>query len=167
MIKHTLHTSIATLLITAIPYAGYAMSGLGGGEIETFDHMEPVSDAELSKMRGGFITPGGLIIDFAISTRTLVDNQVISDVTYNAETLQNLSSGDELKNLIQIGGNNSLALDELANNPNIGIVIQNSLDEKVIQQFSILDVTVENFTKFQANKPLDNALFSAGVNGTQ
>lgn len=163
----SLITLSTAFFITVSPLAAQAMRAFDPNEVETFDHSEAVPDSELAKMRGGFITPGGLMIDFAITTRTLVDGAKVSDITMTAQDLQNLSSSQDLQKLIQIGGGNSVELNELANNPNVGVVIQNSLDEKVIQQFSILDVTVQNFEQFQANKPLDNALLAARTNPLQ
>lgn len=132
---------------------------------EAFYGLEPLADAELDRMRGGFVAPGGLLIDFTLSNRTLIDGEIISDFSLSAAELQTLSSPETLKRVVQLGDANNLALEELQNNPGVTLVIQNSLDEKVIQNFSILDVTVSNFTRFQNNRSLNNAIISANVEG--
>ena len=118
-------------------------------ESAEFDTATAVSDEELSTQRGGFITMGGMLIEFGLTTRTLVDGVAQNDISINSENLQQITP-DALRQVTQIGGGNNVGtLDALANNPGLLNVIQNSSNDKLIQNLSNLDIGVSNVATFK------------------
>ena len=118
----------------------------------------PVADEVLAQKRGGFITVGGLQIDFALTTRTLIDGVLERDLTVRSTSLQGLDV-DQLRQVIQIGQNNDFqSLDEVLNNPGVVTVIQNSADDRVIQNFNVLDLNVSNVDQVKASQPVTDFL---------
>jgi hypothetical protein len=121
----------------------------------------PLGNAQLAQLRGGFIAPGGLTIDFSLTSQTLVDGVIQRDLTLNSKQLQNIDV-QQLKQVIQIGANNNFeSLDALRDNPGLVTVIQNTRDAAVIQNFNTLDLQVNNFREFRNNIQLDTMLNSA------
>ncbi len=122
----------------------------------------PVDDTELADIRGGFIAPGGLMIDFTLTNQTIINGETLADISVNSEELSGVNIED-LQRFIQVGENNRFeSVDEILRNAGLVTVVQNSLDGTVIQTISTLDVTVHNFNEYQDNVPLNNALESAG-----
>jgi hypothetical protein len=120
--------------------------------------MAPVGDNELSKHRGGFITPGGLQLDFALTTSTIINGELQRSLTVASNSLQNLTT-EQMRQVIQIGDNNNFDnVDAVLNNPSVTTVIQNSLDGTVIQNFNTLDLNVDNLNAMRANIPVQNAI---------
>jgi hypothetical protein len=117
----------------------------------------PLADSELAELRGGFIAPGGLIIDFALTSQAIVNGDVLNEVSLNSDQLNSLQN---LRQVIQVGPGNEFK-DDLTgalNNPSLVTIIQNSLDGTVIQTTNVIDVTVQNYTQYQNNLPLSNIL---------
>jgi hypothetical protein len=118
----------------------------------------PLPDEVLEKERGGFVAPGGLRIDFTLTSRTLVNGNLERDVALLSNQLSNVQA-DQLRQVIQIGQNNQFHnVQEVIDNPAVTTIIQNSLDGTVIQNFNILDLNVNNLSQFQASTPIDNAI---------
>ena len=118
---------------------------------EGFNRSAEVDDSELAGMRGGFVSAGGLVIDFALSTRTVIDGVTQTDLIISSNNIDDLTA-QNVKQIVQIGDNNNAeTLQTLANNAAVLTLIQNSVDNKVIQNFNVLDVAVSNVSEFQAN----------------
>ena len=136
---------LAALIISAATPAAQAR-GMAGQD--SFSRSEALSDNELAGLRGGFISVGGLTIDFALNTRVLVDGVTQSSFTINSSSLDDLLP-ENLQRIVTVGQNNTNeALDELMRDPSVLTVIQNSEDNRVIQTFNQLDVTVSNTESF-------------------
>lgn len=110
-----------------------------------------VSSEDLSGMRGGFMI-GGLEINFAITTRTLVDGILQHTTTL---TTNNMSSGHEVNQaLVNNGtllpGTSNVTVESVISNQAVITTIQNTTDGAVIQQFNQMDVNVSNMAALQA-----------------
>ena len=118
---------------------------------DTFANSAEVSDDELATMRGGFISMNGLTIDFALSTRTIIDGVTQSDILISSNNIDDLTT-ESLKQIVQVGeGNNVEALNQLSQNPTILVLVQNTVDNKVIQNLNVLDIAVANVQEFEYN----------------
>ena len=114
-----------------------------------FNEEQSLNDEELDALRGGFLTSNGMVIDFAFSTSTLVDGQLINQVVLNsADTVATRATS--LRNIIQIGEGNSAFSSTVNLNalPNILTIVQNNLDDLTIQQINLLDISIENFDNY-------------------
>lgn len=112
----------------------------------------PLSNKELSQIRGGYLMAGGLLIDFSINTKTIIDDVTVRDLQI-ASTLQNQPALDNsnLQKVIQVGQNNSAIPQELLDRlPTIATIIQNSEDNKVIQNLNTLNINVQNAAVFNS-----------------
>ena len=135
-------------LMLAAPVAAFA-SPFDSPEGDTFENSARITDNELDGMRGGFQI-GGLTIDFAVNTRTLIDGITQGDIVINSLNLPGVNQAD-LHQVIQVGqGNNAAALDAIAQNPGLINIVQNTLDGTVIQRFNNLDISVSNLAFFRS-----------------
>jgi hypothetical protein len=117
------------------------------GVSEPFDLTQPLADAELDTIRGGFETASGLQISFGFEQVTSI-NGVLQ--TRAAFYIPNLAGGRPegidleawRSKVIQNGPGNtvSLAPDHLSSA--ILNVVQNSLDNQVIQNITVIDLNV-------------------------
>ena len=114
-----------------------------------FNQEQSLNDDELDDMRGGFIASNGMIIDFAFSTNTLVNGQLVNQVLLNSAD-QSAISTTSLQNIIQIGEGNSAFNDaiDLTSLPNVLTIVQNNLNDLTIQQVNLLDLSIKNFDNF-------------------
>ena len=114
-----------------------------------FNEEQILNDDELDDLRGGFIASNGMIIDFALSTNTLVNGQLINQVLLNSVD-QSAISTTSLQNIVQIGEGNSAFSDtiDLDSLPNVLTIIQNNLNDITLQQVNLLDLSIKNFDNF-------------------
>ncbi len=104
-------------------------------ESETFANSQPVSDQDLSDMRGGgFIDINGVLIDINFLTRVQVGLDMLQNVNINASDLTNaVSSATQLQDLIQ-----PQIIQNMDNDTLISIQQALSVDIANIQQISTL-----------------------------
>lgn len=109
---------------------------------------EPIGDAELDNMRGGFITGSGIVIDFAFSANTLIDGKLINQMVLNTADIA--TNARSLRNIIQVGEGNSAfnSAADISALPNVLTVVQNNLDNLTIQQVNLLDLTIQNMSNY-------------------
>lgn len=146
---------LATTFILMMDAGAFAVASqdsptISDNSFETlFNEEQSLNDEELDDLRGGFITSNGMIIDFALSTNTLVNGQLINQVLLNSVD-QSAISTTSLQNIIQIGDGNSAFSDtiDLAALPNVLTIIQNNLNDITLQQVNLLDLSVKNFDNF-------------------
>lgn len=144
----------ATLALTLLASAAVAFDELD----EDIFGVDPVQDEQLAEMRGGFITVGGLQLDFALKNRTIVNGQELNNFILESTNMSEINS-QNLQQVIQVGdGNQFESIDALMEIPGLVTVIQNSLSDTKIQNFNELDIVVNNFAEFQNNAPLTNAI---------
>lgn len=129
--SHLLARTVATLLLGASA-AALAQPPAGSG----------LSDQELDMLRGGFVTAGGLHIDFSLRSMVLVNGEavmqsVIGPSAAGLPQLQQLSQS-------AIAGAGTLVLSS-----GLHTLIQNDLDNQTIQSFKVLDVQVANLANLR------------------
>lgn len=104
-----------------------------------FDNWERASDDELDKLRGGFVLPNGIIIDFSLERITSLNGSVVSSSFFqlpeNAALLQNGSL------------NQSPALAGAG----LGSVIQNNVDNQIIRSVTAINIAVSNLKNSALN----------------
>ena len=149
-----------TALILSLPSLAEARSHDNAFESsDSFANSKPVTDGELSHQRGKFIAAGGLTIDFALTSRVLVDGIAQNDISISSDKINQFIPSD-LQRIVQIGsGNTNAALNELQKNPNIVTVIQNSQDNRIIQTLNQLDITVNNIESYRRENTLNSIDF--------
>ena len=115
------------------------------GNSSPFDSA-PVSNQELSEIRGGFLNAGGLLIEFGINIKTFLDGNLQKDISFSTVKNDALEkNSDQLRQAIQVGNNNQAIPQELLDKlPAIVTIIQNSDDNKIIQNINTLDINVSN-----------------------
>lgn len=146
---------LATTFILMLDAGTFAMASQDSSTVYDnnsdilFNDEQSLNDEELDDLRGGFIASNGMIIDFALSTNTLVNGQLINQVLLNSVD-QSAISSTSLQNIIQIGEGNSAFSDtiDLGALPNVLTIIQNNLNDITLQQVNLLDLSVKNFDNF-------------------
>lgn len=112
---------------------------------EWFDESSAVKEEDLGEMRGGFISAGGLEINFGFFAQTIVNGELQDSIS-----LSNISSGAainpaDLISIVQIGDGNTLPANIAGGDIGaITNIIQNTLDNQVIQFSSFMNVDVKN-----------------------
>lgn len=145
--KNLLLGFVTILLCGSFTSGSLAKDNFSGSE-DFFSEENTLHDEDLDGMRGGFIASNGMVIDFAFSANTLVDGELINQVTLNNVDTA-LNSG-ALQNIVQIGNKNSGFSGTIAPGdlPNVLTVIQNNLDNVTIQQVNLFDLNVQNFNNY-------------------
>lgn len=133
-----------------------------GGEDRVFRKENAVSDSELSKMRGGFITAGGMNIEFGLTSETIIDGAVRNQFTISSDMVQKIDNS-QLVSIIENGvGNNQLP--KIADVPGLVTVIRNTVDGSTIQHYNMLDIVVSNTADFKNDKILPLMDFASALN---
>ncbi|HJV25587.1 MAG TPA: hypothetical protein VJ673_07860 [Aromatoleum sp.] len=128
-----------------------------------------VEDDALDSLRGGFETPGGLVMSFGVERLVYINGALTSMTRLNVLDLGQLRGagidpaqlptiGSTLA-VIQNGPNNSFVAEGLASGA-IATVIQNSLDNQRIQAVTTINATVNSLELMRANR-LGESLRSA------
>lgn len=123
------------VLCVFIATPSVVMAGTPGAD--DLDSLQKADDEMLNVMRGGFLSAGGLEINFSIERAVLVDGELVS------RTVIDLSQPS------QVNG-------QTASGPSIlpeGImtVVQNALDLKVITNLNIINVEIANLRSIAAD----------------
>ncbi|WP_340121379.1 hypothetical protein [Methylobacter svalbardensis] len=104
-----------------------------------FDHWDRASDSELDQLRGGFVLPNGVNIDFSLERITSLNGAVVSSSFFqlpgNASLFQN--------------GNMNQAPDIAV--PGLGSVIQNNLDNQIISTVTDINIAVSNLKNLNSD----------------
>ncbi len=117
-----------------------------------------VSDDTLSGMRGGFISVSGLKINFGLYSQTLVNNNIVSNLTVSTNGLNGILPGN-LQQLIQAGSGNQAPVSSSAVPVNVLTVVQNTTDNQIIQNANVLDITVSNISAYRDQQIGNNIRF--------
>ena len=128
--------------------AGTSASAIG--QIDTtvaqdstnFEVLEAVDNEVLDTMRGGFVTADGVRFDIGVEKTSFIDGVLQVQNTFRAEDVS----------LIQKEFGGTVSSGDLQNVASaFNTVIQNNLDQKTIQNFTIIDVNVKNIGNLQNN----------------
>lgn len=119
-----------------------------------------VDDDTLGGLRGGFETPGGLMLSFGIERVVLINGVLSSTTTLNVADLGQLAGGaagpqmlpvGTSVGVIQIGANNSFDPSVLASG-SFATVIQNSLDNQKIQTVTTINAQANSMDLLRAHR---------------
>lgn len=119
-----------------------------------------VDDDTLGGLRGGFETPGGLVLSFGIERVVLINGVLSSTTTLNVADLSQLAGGaagpqglpvGTSVGVIQIGANNSFDPAVLASG-SFATVIQNSLDNQKIQTVTTINAQANSMDLLRAHR---------------
>jgi hypothetical protein len=102
---------------------------------QDFDNLRAVDDTLLDKMRGGFVSTEGIKFDVGVGKAIYVDGIL---QTQNSFALNNIHFNGQA---ISAGNLQNISSD-------VKTIIQNNIDNKTIQNFTVLDVNVKNFGGF-------------------
>jgi hypothetical protein len=108
-------------------------------ESQRFAQWERASDSELDQLRGGFVLPNGINIDFSIQRIISLNDEVVS------------SSFSQLPSNITLIQNGDLSQAPALVMSGLGSVIQNNLDNQTIKSLTNIDLTVSNIKNMQLN----------------
>jgi len=104
-----------------------------------FAHWERASDSELDQLRGGFVLPNGVTIDFSLERIISLNGAVVS------------SSFFELPGNVTLIQNGNIIQDPGLSMSGLGTVIQNNLDNQTISALTQLNLTVSNIREMNLN----------------
>jgi hypothetical protein len=108
-------------------------------QVLEFNNWERASDDELDKLRGGFVLPNGIIIDFSLERITSLNGSVVSSSFFhlpeNAALLQNGS----LNQSPDFAGSG------------LSTVIQNNVDNQIIRTVTAINIAVSNIKNSALN----------------
>jgi hypothetical protein len=143
--KFNIYQKLIKALLWIIVWSGFSFSGhaladdMSNIDASQFDHWERASDAELDQLRGGFVLPNGMNIDFSLERITSLNGAVVSSSYFQLP--DNVS-------LIQNGTLNQapdLAISGL------GSVVQNNLDNQMIRTVTDINIAIGNLKNLDLN----------------
>ena len=131
---------------------------------EKFHGQQPVSDAVLDSMRGGFQSnPNGPIMSFGIEKSVFVNGRLVASTVLNIpDVLQLTNNPSNAFTLLQNGGGNTMTAHP-SSLPALMTVIQNSLDNQTIQNQTVINATVAALS-LARSLALANAVSQANLN---
>lgn len=144
-----------TLLTLALLGAALLLpSQILAESIGGFDDTQSLGDPDLEAIRGGFETDSGLQISFGIEQATSINGVLQTRTAFFVPDLTGDPSGitldDWTSKVIQNGPGNSFALNATDQIPNqVLTLVQNSLDQQVIQNLTVIDLTVKGLNLVQ------------------
>lgn len=154
--QHLLRGTICALIATCLPVC----PALAGDFSDPFVLWQKLPDTELAKMRGGFITSDGLNINVGLERLVMIDGTVKTRFKMDLSGLGRSQgapiplSTDQNKSIqiVQNGDHNVVTADVPANFAGGALtIIQNSLDSKLIQNYTTLQIDVSGMAQFRTN----------------
>jgi hypothetical protein len=109
----------------------------------------------LSDMRGGFVSAGGLTINFGLLSTTWVNGSPATSLSVSSAAN---AVPQNLQQLVQVGSNNTFTVTPATLGSNVLTLIQNNVNNTVIQNENKLDVTVSNFSGLRNELALANSI---------
>ncbi|MGE3770620.1 MAG: hypothetical protein AB7G06_06680 [Bdellovibrionales bacterium] len=103
---------------------------------------DPLTQDELDAQRGGFMMAGGLVLDFALVHKSMVNGEVQNAFQLSSQDFINNVDVGQLVSVIQLGNNVGGAT--LSDIPGLVSIIRNSLDNAVIQNLNTMELSVSN-----------------------
>jgi hypothetical protein len=136
----TITITIFSLLV-GVSTPGIGQAGMAETQdLANFEVLEAVDNTILDSMRGGFVTGNGVRLDIGVEKASYVDGVLQVQNAFRVEDIALLQQG--------FGGNVSAS--DLQNvSSAFNTLIQNNLDQKTIQNYTVIDVNVRNFGNLQ------------------
>jgi hypothetical protein len=131
---------------------------------DEFRGQQPVSEAVLDRMRGGFQSdPNGPVMSFGIQRNVYINGQLVHSTALTIpNVLQLTANASNAFALVQNGSGNSMTTHP-SSLPALMTVIQNSLDHQAIQNQTVINATVAALSLSRA-LALGNAVSQANLN---
>ena len=133
----------------------------GAGESLLFAGVTVLDDAVMDGLRGGFETPGGLMLSFGIERLVYINGELLSTTSLNVADLGTLVGGSaeaakaltvgSTVGLIQNGPNNTFDASMISSGA-FATVIQNTLNDQTILSVTTINATVNSMDMLQANR---------------
>jgi len=157
MNRHFFQLALAGALLAVL--AGVASGGAGVFELAS---QIPATDADLAALRGGFSTPGGLLVSFGI-TQAMYVNGVL-DSTNSFTVTQGGTGADPALQVASQTGNNGMRVIQIGPQgsntfqpsttptsclPGGVTVIQNTLNQQLITNSTVINASLANMTMFR------------------
>lgn len=104
---------------------------------------EMLSDHEMETLRGGGIMAGGMIMDFSLFQKTLINGELQAELQLDSNEIMSQLDMQDMHRLIEVG-NGNVPLSSVQDIPGIVTVIRNSADDSLIQNMGDLNLDVSN-----------------------
>jgi hypothetical protein len=132
-------SAIVFLVVVSAPGVGHSEL-TQAPDSANFETLEAVNNDVLDEMRGGFVTGNGVRLDVGVEKASYVDGVLQVQNAFRVEDVALLEKG--------FGGNVSIS--DLQNvSSAFNTVIQNNLDQKTIQNLTVIDVNVRDIGNLQ------------------
>jgi hypothetical protein len=130
---------------------------------DDFRRQQPVSEAVLDRMRGGFQNnPNSPLMSFGIEKSVYINGRLVTSTVLNIPDIAQLTTNpSNALTLIQNGAGN--AMTTKASLPAFMTVIQNSLDNQTSQNQTVINATVTALS-LSRSLALGNAVAQANLN---
>ena len=174
MPRHLSLPLLPLLPLLLLPLAGLAMAAAPepetGAQPNPFQTANAVDSATLDAARGGFITPGGLVVTLGLERLVSINGNVVERTEMQLGDIGKLASGEASLSSEALGqlrliqnGESSLVT---PNTPNLlgGTLIQNTLNDQLIKNQTSINATVNTAGMLRAlnfGTSLNNALSTA------
>lgn len=157
---------VCMLLLTGIVWPDQASAAGEGKGSSLGREWRSLPTAQLDRLRGGFVTPSGLLVSFGIERAVYVNGALVATANFSVPDIARItvdqathlaSVQDTL--LVQIGEGNTFVPNGAG-----GIVIQNTLDNQDIRALTTLNLSTSTLGLFQdmnATAALQSALLNA------
>jgi hypothetical protein len=131
--------------------------------LDDFRQQQPVSEAVLDRMRGGFQNNhNGPVMSFGIEKSVYINGRLVTSTVLNIpDVAQFTNNASNALTLIQNGAGNAMITN--ASLPALMTVIQNSLDNQTIQNQTVINATVAALS-LSRSLALGNAVAQASLN---
>jgi hypothetical protein len=131
-----------------------ALAGFGAptaAAVTPDDGWEPVDEAQLDRMRGGFGTEAGLRVSLGIERLVSINGNIVARTNIDIADLNHLSeeqarlTGDALSS-VKLIQNGSANIYQASESPRVigGVVIQNTLNDQLIRSQTVISSTVNS-----------------------
>nr|MBS0022110.1 hypothetical protein [Gammaproteobacteria bacterium] len=118
----------------------------------SFSSLNSVADSELDRLRGGFRTPGGLEVSFGIRKLTLINGNLHIDRSLDANESSYFTdgSGKQYGDIDYTDAFHGMTSKLLKDASSQFSLTQNTLDNQLIQNISIMDIRISNLVTLRS-----------------
>lgn len=104
-----------------------------------FENWARASDSELDQLRGGFVLPNGMNIDFSLERITSLNGTVVSSSFFQLSDNASLLQNGALNQSPELAG------------AGLSSVIQNNVDNQIIRTVTDINIAVSNLKNLNLN----------------
>lgn len=104
-----------------------------------FENWERASDSELDQLRGGFVLPNGMNIDFSLERISSLNGTVVSSSFFQLPDNTLLSQNGAMNQALDLAGSG------------LSSVIQNNVDNQIIRTVTDINIVVSNLKNVGLN----------------